>query len=197
MTIAIDVGNTNVVLGKIRKNKVIDQLRIKTESLKISLTDITNETRNQLSKFINSESKNILLSGVVPQAMLNLKLLIEEMYDDQNIILVTTDHLLRLIKIELKNPYEVGDDRIINAIASLDKYEPPLIIIDFGTATTFDVINNNGAYSGGLICPGINLSLNSLSQGTALLPLIEFKRSKRLLVRVQLKQWSQVVIGVM
>ena len=181
MTIAIDVGNTNVVLGKIRKNKVIDQLRIKTESLKISLTDITNETRNQLSKFINSESKNILLSGVVPQAMLNLKLLIEEMYDDQNIILVTTDHLLRLIKVELKNPYEVGDDRIINAIASLDKYEPPLIIIDFGTATTFDVINNNGAYSGGLICPGINLSLNSLSQGTALLPLIEFKRSKKII----------------
>ena len=181
MTIAIDVGNTNVVLGKIRKNKVIDQLRIKTESLKISLTDITNETRNQLLKFINSESKNILLSGVVPQAMLNLKLLIEEMYDDQNIILITTDHLLRLIKVELKNPYEVGDDRIINAIASLDKYEPPLIIIDFGTATTFDVINNNGAYSGGLICPGINLSLNSLSQGTALLPLIEFKRSEKII----------------
>ena len=181
MTIAIDVGNTNVVLGKIKKNKVVDQIRIKTESLKISLTDITNETRNQLSKFINSESKNILLSGVVPQAMLNLKLLIEEMYDDQNIILVTTDHLLRLIKVELKNPYEVGDDRIINAIASLDKYEPPLIIIDFGTATTFDVINNNGAYSGGLICPGINLSLNSLSQGTALLPLIEFKRSEKII----------------
>ena len=60
MTIAIDVGNTNVVLGKIRKNKVIDQLRIKTESLKISLTDITNETRNQLSKFINSVYKLII-----------------------------------------------------------------------------------------------------------------------------------------
>jgi len=181
MPIAIDVGNTNAVLGKIKNNIIVDQLRIKTESLKVPLTDITNETRNELLNLVNSESRNILLSGVVPQAMLNLKLLIEEMYEDKNIILVTTDHLLRLIKVELKNPYEVGDDRIINAIASLNKYKPPLIIIDFGTATTFDVINNNGAYSGGLICPGINLSLNSLSQGTALLPLIEFKRSEKII----------------
>jgi len=181
MPIAIDVGNTNAVLGKIKDNIIVDQLRIKTESLKIPLTDITDETRNELLNLVNSESRNILLSGVVPQAMLNLKLLIEEMYEDKNIILVTTDHLLRLIKVELKNPYEVGDDRIINAIASLNKYKPPLIIIDFGTATTFDVINNNGAYSGGLICPGINLSLSSLSQGTALLPLIEFKRSEKII----------------
>ena len=181
MPIAIDVGNTNAVLGKIKDNIIVDQLRIKTESLKMPLVDITNETRNELLNLVNSESRNILLSGVVPQAMLNLKLLIEEMYEDKNIILVTTDHLLRLIKVELKNPYEVGDDRIINAIASLNKYKPPLIIIDFGTATTFDVINNNGAYSGGLICPGINLSLRSLSQGTALLPLIEFKRSEKII----------------
>ena len=181
MPIAIDVGNTNAVLGKIKDNIIVDQLRIKTESLKIPLTDITNETRNELLNLVNGESGNILLSGVVPQAMLNLKLLIEEMYEDKNIILITTDHLLRLIKVELKNPYEVGDDRIINAIASLNKYKPPLIIIDFGTATTFDVINNNGAYSGGLICPGINLSLSSLSQGTALLPLIEFKRSEKII----------------
>ena len=181
MPIAIDVGNTNAVLGKIKDNIIVDQLRIKTESLKVPLTDITNETRNELLNLVNGESRNILLSGVVPQAMLNLKLLIEEMYEDKNIILVTTDHLLRLIKVELKNPYEVGDDRIINAIASLNKYVPPLIIIDFGTATTFDVINNNGAYSGGLICPGINLSLSSLSQGTALLPLIEFKRSEKII----------------
>jgi len=181
MPIAIDVGNTNAVLGKIKDNIIVDQLRIKTELLKIPLIDITDETRNELLNLVNSESRNILLSGVVPQAMLNLKLLIEEMYEDKNIILVTTDHLLRLIKVELKNPYEVGDDRIINAIASLNKYKPPLIIIDFGTATTFDVINNNGAYSGGLICPGINLSLRSLSQGTALLPLIEFKRSEKII----------------
>ena len=181
MPIAIDVGNTNAVLGKIKDNIIVDQLRIKTELLKIPLIDITDETRNELLNLVNSESRNILLSGVVPQAMLNLKLLIEEMYEDKNIILVTTDHLLRLIKVELKNPYEVGDDRIINAIASLNKYKPPLIIIDFGTATTFDVINNNGAYSGGLICPGINLSLSSLSQGTALLPLIEFKRSEKII----------------
>ena len=181
MPIAIDVGNTNAVLGKIKNNKIVDQLRIKTDLLKLSIDDINNETRNEISQLVKDESKNILLSGVVPQAMLNLKLLIEQMYNDKNIILVTTDHLLGLIKVELKNPYEVGDDRIINAIACLDKYKPPLIVIDFGTATTFDVIDNNGAYSGGLICPGINLSLDSLSKGTALLPLIEFKRSKEII----------------
>ena len=181
MTIVVDIGNTSVLLGKIENDIIIDQLRIQTESIKIELDNINDDTRTELANFIDNKSNKILLSGVVPQAMLNLKLLIEEMYENLEIVLVTTDQLLKLIKIELKNPYEVGDDRIINAIASIDKYKPPIIIVDFGTATTFDVINSKGAYVGGLICPGINLSLKSLSQGTALLPLIDFKRSENII----------------
>ena len=181
MTIAIDVGNTNAVFGNIKDKEILDQLRVKTDLLKNSLKDISEEIKNKILNFIDSESDNILLSGVVPHAMLNIKILIEQNNQNQKLILVTTDQLLRLIKVELKNPYEVGDDRIINAIASVNKYDSPLIIIDFGTATTFDVVNNDGAYAGGLICPGINLSLNSLSQGTALLPLIEFKKSDKII----------------
>ena len=181
MTIAIDVGNTNAVFGKIKDKEILDQLRVKTDLLKNSLNDISDEIKNKILNFITNGSDNILLSGVVPQAMLNIKILVEQNNKNQKVILVTTDHLLRLIKVELKNPYEVGDDRIINAIASVNKYDSPLIIIDFGTATTFDIVNNDGAYAGGLICPGINLSLNSLSQGTALLPLIEFKKSDKII----------------
>ena len=181
MTIVIDVGNTNVVFGKIKDNEILDQLRVKTDLLKNSLNDISDEIKNKILNFIANGYDNILLSGVVPQAMLNIKILVEQNKENQKVILVTTDHLLRLIKVELKNPYEVGDDRIINAIASVNKYDSPLIIIDFGTATTFDIVNNDGAYAGGLICPGINLSLNSLSQGTALLPLIEFKKSDEII----------------
>ena len=181
MTIAIDVGNTNAVFGKIKDKEILDQLRVKTDLLKNSLNDISDEIKNKILNFIANGSDNILLSGVVPQAMLNIKILVEQNNETQKVILVTTDHLLRLIKVELKNPYEVGDDRIINAIASVNKHDSPLIIIDLGTATTFDVVNNDGAYAGGLICPGINLSLNSLSQGTALLPLIEFKKSDKII----------------
>ena len=181
MTIVIDVGNTNAVIGKIKNKEISDQFRIKTNFLKNSLNEISIESKNQILNFIDKDNQNILLSGVVPQAMLNIKLLIEETFENHKVTLVTTDHLLRLIKVKLKNPYEVGDDRIINAIASLKKYDSPLIIIDFGTATTFDIVDNDGAYAGGLICPGINLSLNSLSQGTALLPLIEFKKSDNII----------------
>ena len=74
MSIAIDVGNTNAVFGKIKNNKIVGQLRIKTDLLKLSINDINNETRNEISQLVKGESKNILLSGVVPQAMLNLKL---------------------------------------------------------------------------------------------------------------------------
>jgi len=82
MTIVVDIGNTSVLLGKIENNIIIDQLRIQTESIKIELDNINDDTRTELANFIDNKSNKILLSGVVPQAMLNLKLLIEEMYEN-------------------------------------------------------------------------------------------------------------------
>ena len=74
MTIVVDIGNTSVLLGKIENNIIIDQLRIQTESIKTQLDNVNDDTRNELTNFIDNKSNKILLSGVVPQAMLNLKL---------------------------------------------------------------------------------------------------------------------------
>ena len=76
------------------------------------------------------------------------------------------------IKINLNNPREVGADRVVNAVAAAKRYKPPLIIVDFGTATTFDVVNDEGSYCGGAIAPGINLSLEALHRAAAKLPRI-------------------------
>ena len=81
------------------------------------------------------------------------------------------------MKIDIDKPNELGTDRIINAIAANDEYDAPLIVIDFGTATTFDIIDSSGTYKGGLICPGIKLSLKSLNNDTAQLPLIDLKKT--------------------
>ena len=102
--------------------------------------------------------------------------MISKNFENLSIRELNTSDLEAFIKFNVINPAEVGDDRIINSIAAIDKYEPPFIIVDFGTATTLDVVDKSGAYSGGLICPGVNLSIKSLSDGAALLPLITFKK---------------------
>ena len=86
-----------------------------------------------------------------------------------------------LIKVDVDMPDEVGVDRLINSYAGLNLYNGPLIIIDFGTATTFDLVNSSGSYIGGIICPGVNLSIQSLAHNTAKLPLIEIKKVEKLI----------------
>ena len=112
---------------------------------------------------------------------MNLYSLLNQKKLDAEIDIIDTNKLLKFINVDLENPNEVGDDRIINAIAANHLYKPPHIIIDFGTATTFDIVNVKKDYIGGLICPGINLTLKSLNDGTALLPLIEFKKTSEII----------------
>ena len=87
------------------------------------------------------------------------------------------------MKIDIDKPSELGTDRIVNAIAAVDEYKAPLVVIDFGTATTFDIIDSDGTYKGGLICPGIKLSIKSLNSDTAQLPLVDLKRTSAVIGR--------------
>tara|TARA_B100001057_G_scaffold290988_1_gene291034 strand:+ start:4667 stop:5434 length:768 start_codon:yes stop_codon:yes gene_type:complete len=182
MIIVVDIGNTSSLFASINEKKIHEKLRLDTRRLSIRKSEIEDCTFDKIKNFINNSNiDTIVLSGVVPQAIMNLYSIINDMNLGVSIDIIDTNKLLKFINVDLENPYEVGDDRIINSIAANDLYEPPNIIIDFGTATTFDVVNSQKAYVGGLICPGINLTLKSLSEGTALLPLIEFKKTEEII----------------
>ena len=155
MKVLVDIGNTNVLMGKYDNSRLIDQVRLETYTVINSPDDIL----KSLSIFL-ADVEYVLISGVVPQAQKNLRILISKNFENLSIRELNTSDLEAFIKFNVINPAEVGDDRIINSIAAIDKYDPPFIIVDFGSATTLDVVDNSGAYSGGLICPGVNLSIN-------------------------------------
>ena len=162
MLIAIDIGNTNILIGIINSKGVI------TSQHRISTLDFLDSSKKSVSAFsdliddLDSISDyDFIIASVVPDALTQIKSILTDNQILPN-ILNSTDEILGM-KIDIDKPNELGTDRIINAIAANDEYDAPLIVIDFGTATTFDVIDSSGTYKGGLICPGIKLSLKSLN----------------------------------
>ena len=177
MLLAIDSGNSNIVFAIFDKignmkgrwttssdyNKTADELGIWLTQL----MDLTNINKEEIS--------NSIIASVVPGTLFSLKILCQK-YFKSNPIVVGETNIDLGINICVDVPNEVGSDRIVNAIAAQDYYKPPLIIVDFGTATTFDIINQKGGYEGGLIAPGINLSLEALHRNAALLPRIAVEK---------------------
>ena len=123
--------------------------------------------------------KNIIIASVVPPIMLAINRLCTNYFGIEP--LVVGENVKCPIKINLDNPLEVGADRIVNAVGSNKLYKKPAIIIDFGTATTFDVVDAKGGYSGGVIAPGINLSLSALQEAASKLPMVWIKKPKKVI----------------
>ncbi len=173
--LTIDVGNTNTLFCFFFSTKV-------TSVYIISSKDLSN---NKLSKIINEKKidKNfkkfpcIIISSVVPDVDKTLKAFFEKK-SLKFFFLKDIIHKFRL-KTKIRNKKEIGDDRIVNMIYAKKVFDKSVIVIDFGTATTLDVLNKDGVYDGGVITPGIEISLNSLKKMTAKLPLVEFKKTKR------------------
>ena len=173
----IDVGNTEIVISLIKDFKIFKTKRLKTNFLKKENIFSAFNIKSILRK------RNVIrciISSVVPKINSLLK---KQCY----IKLKCNPHFVSYnktklnIKINLKNKNQVGADRIVNTVAVKKIYKYPAVVIDFGTATTFDVINNRGDYEGGLITPGINLSLKDLYEKTSKLPLVKFKKTTRLI----------------
>lgn len=171
MLLAIDVGNTNTVFALYDGQAPIGQWRLSTirdrtaEEYAVALIQLMH-----LKGVQHDRVTAVLISSVVPQAVMPLRWMSRDFFNRR--AFVVGEDIAYPIEILLANPRELGADRVVNAVAAVKRYRPPLIIVDFGTATTFDVVDRNGAYRGGVISPGINLSIEALHRAAAKLPRI-------------------------
>jgi type III pantothenate kinase len=172
MLLAIDAGNTNVVFALLEGRTIKARWRIATDPRRTA-----DEYAVWLHQLLALEGIDrsavdaVILATVVPRALHNLQVLASKYFGVEALI-AGCPPVEFGITIDLPQPETVGADRIVNAIAAHDAHPGDLIVIDFGTATTFDVIDFNGSYKGGVIAPGINLSLDALVAAAAKLPRI-------------------------
>lgn len=165
-----DIGNTSTRLCLLNKSKILKSTIFDTRNIfnKGYLKKI-------LNKFFKKDIKNeILFSCVVPLALQKIKKTLQK--TDYKVLEVKSFNLKKLIKINIKNIKQIGSDRIVNSIEG--KKFKNCLIIDFGTATTFDIVKDE-VYKGGVIAPGIKLSIENLSKSTALLPTIDLKNNQK------------------
>lgn len=182
MLLVIDVGNTNIVLGIFKDQELVDHWRVSTDRLRT--TDEYGVLIRHLFYLngVNSEEIDaIIISAVVPPVMPTLERMCQRYFGLMPLVIgpgVKTG-----MDIKYDNPREVGADRIVNAVAAYEKFGGPVIIIDFGTATTFCAVDKKGTYLGGAICPGIGISTDALVQRTAKLPRIEVVQAEKVICR--------------
>ena len=182
MLLVIDVGNTNIVLGIFKDQELVDHWRVSTDRLRT--TDEYGVLIRHLFYLngVNSEEIDaIIISSVVPPVMPTLERMCQRYFGLTPLVIgpgVKTG-----MDIKYDNPREVGADRSVNAVAAYEKFGGPVIIIDFGTATTFCAVDKKGTYLGGAICPGIGISTDALVQRTAKLPRIEVVQAEKVICR--------------
>lgn len=183
MLFCIDIGNTNVVLGVTKEDRVLEHWRIRTEK------DATpDELRIMVGNLFESSGvkmgdiTDVIISCVVP-TLLNA---FEEFARRQfNVTpLIVGPGMKTGMPIHYDNPKEVGADRIVNAVAAYEKYRTGLIVVDFGTATTFDCVSEKGVYMGGAIAPGVTISCEALFEKASKLPRVEiFAKPKNVIAK--------------
>ena len=187
MLLAIDVGNTNTVFALHDGAGFVGEWRIETNGARTA--DEYFVWLRQLMDFKNigvSAIKSAICGSVAPSTVFNLKKLCEQYFTCTPLFVGHPDTRLP-VEVRVDAPQEVGADRIVNTVAAFNSYGPDLIVIDFGTATTFDVVNGDGAYIGGVIAPGVNLSLEALHRAAARLPNIDVARPERVIGRTTLE----------
>lgn len=182
MILLVDAGNTNIVLGVYKDKKYIASWRISTEGNKTS-----DEYSIQIIQLLNlnnlnpEDVKGIIVSSVVPNIMHSLENMLRRCFGQE--LIIVGPGIKTGINIKYDNPKEVGADRIVNAVAAFEIYKRPVIIIDFGTATTFCSVTENGDYLGGCICPGLRISADALFERAAKLPRVELEVPKKVICK--------------
>lgn len=170
---AIDIGNSNSVLALIEGDKIVDQWRIQT--MRYRTSDEYELLIKELAGELLQDVEKVVISTVVPQSLYDIKQAIGKLFSCK-ILIIDRNEMDLPISINMKRPDEVGADRLVNAIAAFARFKTSCLMIDFGTATTFDIVSKKGEYEGGAIAPGVQLSIDALHNAAAKLPHIAIKR---------------------
>ena len=195
MILAVDVGNTNLVFALVDKGEIRARWRIATDPRRTAdQYSVWLHQLLELEGFSRDDVEGVIIGTVVPRALHNLTVLSEK-YFRKTPIIAGQGAAAWPMQLDVDEPHNVGADRALNAIAAHAKYKGDLLVIDFGTATTFDVINSSGAYAGGIIAPGINLSLDALVTAAAKLPRIAIEAPATNSVIGRTTE-SQMIIGI-
>ena len=181
MILAIDIGNTNIVVGCFENNEILFSERVSTNH---TATDMEYATTIRMALHIHgytsSQLTGAIISSVVPGVTNTVKKAIEK-YTKLTDVMVVSPGIKTGLVIQIDNPAQLGSDLVVDAVAGINNYPVPQIIIDMGTATTYSVINKQKQYIGGLITCGMGISADALTSRTSQLPKIAFDTPKKII----------------
>ena len=180
MLLAIDCGNTNTVFSIWDGNEFISTWRTATDHQRTADQYFVWLSSLMSLQNIKADISDVIISSTVPRVVFNLRVLSDRYFNTRPIVVGKPDCKVP-IDVRVDAGTAVGPDRIVNSVAGYDLFGGNLIIVDFGTATTFDVVDKDGAYVGGVIAPGVNLSLQALHQMAAALPHVDIARPKEVI----------------
>jgi type III pantothenate kinase len=196
MLLAIDAGNTNLVFALVDGGEIKARWRIATDPRRTAdQYSVWLHQLLELEGLSRGDVDAVIIGTVVPRALHNLEVLAAKYFHVQPLI-AGQGKAAWPIKLDVDEPHNVGADRALNAIAAHAKHDGDLIVVDFGTATTFDVVDASGAYKGGIIAPGINLSLDALVNAAAKLPRIAIEAPAGKISVIGRTTESQMQIGI-
>lgn len=182
MILTIDIGNSNIVIGGVEGENITFEARLRTESTKTSdqycvdlkiLLDVYGVDRNDI--------EGAIIASVVPQVLNSMQTAVKKLTGKNS--LIVGPGLKTGLNIKIENPSQTGADLVVGCVAALREHKPPMIVVDMGTATTMVVLDETGALIGGCICPGVRISLDALTERTALLPGLQLDQPRRAIGR--------------
>ena len=182
MILTVDIGNTNIVIGGVEQEDILFEARLRTDATKTS-----DEYCVDLKSILDVYGVKIaaiegsIIGSVVPQVLNSFQTAIKKLTGKQS--LVVGPGLKTGLNIKIENPSQTGADLVVGCVAALREHKPPMIVVDMGTATTMVVLDESGALIGGCICPGVKISMDALTDRTALLPGLQLDQPKRAIGR--------------
>ena len=182
MILAVDVGNSNIVIGGIEGMDILFEARLRTDATKTSdeyCIDL--KMILEVYKVEPEQLEGAIISSVVPQVLNSMKTAVKKLTG--HTALVVGPGLKTGLNIKIENPAQTGADLVVASVAALREHKAPIIVIDMGTATTVTVLDETGAFIGGSICPGVKISMDALTDRTALLPGLQLDQPKRAIGR--------------
>ena len=182
MILAIDIGNSNIVIGGVQDDDILFEARLRTDATKTS-DEYCIDVKMILEVYEVSAKavEGAIISSVVPQVLNSIKTAIKKLCGVE--ALVVGPGLKTGLNIKIDNPAQTGADLVVGCVAALREHKPPMIVIDMGTATTMIALDQTGAFIGGCIAPGVKISMDALTNRTALLPGLQLDQPKKAIGR--------------